>query len=335
MSGKSKVVYMTDPEAKFVSLVGRGANRTPFRIVKNQEEPSMKIIQRIVARKGTDVAAIQEAVGAEAASVLNLTNVQESGAFIQYEQHPLEAFKSDSLVVVPMTDDNSVLGICGELVEKNEGFVSKLLSRSNPRKGVEVPDSLSPISEETLKGDMSHIVWTELGALCNALGGVLEQSASEDSDKLSLCKALCENFLKSVETAVEVSKSEDFGPRPVEKSEAEAEAEEKEPEAPAGESDENLVSDDSQAEAPEPAKVDEAAIIEKATKAAAEAAKAAFEEALKPLQESLNSLSDTVQKMQKAPANVMESREDYGKRSQASKSVDPDNIFAGCFGKLR
>lgn len=300
MSGKSKVVYMTDPEAKFVSLVGRGANRTPFRIVKNQEEPSMKIIQRIVARKGTDVAAIQEAVGAEAASVLNLTNVQESGAFIQ-----------------------------------NEGFVSKLLSRSNPRKGVEVPDSLSPISEETLKGDMSHIVWTELGALCNALGGVLEQSASEDSDKLSLCKALCENFLKSVETAVEVSKSEDFGPRPVEKSEAEAEAEEKEPEAPAGESDENLVSDDSQAEAPEPAKVDEAAIIEKATKAAAEAAKAAFEEALKPLQESLNSLSDTVQKMQKAPANVVESREDYGKRSQASKSVDPDNIFAGCFGKLR
>ena len=85
------IVYFKEPEAHFVSLVKRGANRTPFHIAKQETEP-MKIIHCIIAKKGTDADAIKAAVGEETSQLLKLDAPTESGAFTVYEQHKAEAF---------------------------------------------------------------------------------------------------------------------------------------------------------------------------------------------------------------------------------------------------
>ena len=52
----------------------------------------MKIIHRIIAKKGTDADAIKAAIGEEASQLLKLDAPTESGAFTVYEQHKAEAF---------------------------------------------------------------------------------------------------------------------------------------------------------------------------------------------------------------------------------------------------
>ena len=48
---KPVIVYLTEPEAHFVSLVKRGVNRTPLHIAKQDKETaSQRSIQRITAK---------------------------------------------------------------------------------------------------------------------------------------------------------------------------------------------------------------------------------------------------------------------------------------------
>lgn len=336
MEAKSGVVvYMTEPEVRYVSLVKRGANRTPFRIAKQQEERGMKIIQRIVAKKGTDVAAIKSAVGEEAAGALNFSSPVNAGAYDLYVQHPAEAFKSDDFSVVALTDDNTVLGVCGELVEKSDGFVSKLLSGKSRTKGVEIPEDVAPVDADVLKADLSGALWSELDALCSGLRGVLGQEAGENVEKVLMAERLCDNFMKTLKTTAEVLKSEDFGAAPAQKLETVQANLKKEPAekrdaspAPSGEG----------SEAKESAEDAEKALVSKVADAVLETLQAREAEARKAqddLQKAVSELTEAVSKMQKAPAGVVGSLEDSGVPPAAGQVLKSDNVFAGCFGDIR
>lgn len=390
------VVYMTEPVARFVSLVKRGANRTPFHIVKHQKETAtMKIIQRIVAKKGVDAEAIKAAVGEEASTALNLSAPVESGAFAVYDQHPEDAFKSDSMSVVSLSDDKSIIAICGEMIEKSEGFVEKLFAKKSQQQGVSISDDVQPMDMEVLKADMGSAVWEEFYNMCDAVRGILGQSASEGKAKAELIKSVTDNFLKSVKTAVAVSKSEDFGEPKQTEAETSVEAEKSAESAEAVEAvevveAEKACSDDKKAEeekacgCEDKAKEEEKADDKKkphskdnsdpvadagealdsagapssseggenslsmdalATKIAdsimtkvnerLDAACKAQDEALDAVKKSVESVTETVSKMQKAPAGVVASHEDSGVPTNAKKSQKGDNVFAGCFGKLR
>lgn len=333
------VVYMTDPEARFVSLVKRGANRTPFRIVKQQKELDMKVIQRIVAKKGTDVAVIKSAVGEEAAGVLNLSEPKEAGAFVLYDQHPEDAFKADSLDVVSLSEDNSVICLCGELVEKSEGFVSKLLSRKQAVKGVEVPDELERMNATVLKAALADSLWPELDALGNGIHNILTQSEGKASDKVKMCRTLCDNFIASLEVAASAMKSDDFAlvkpetaeptteqPEQAEPAEKTDAPEDKEPANPAEptEQAEKSAEPEAPVESPEAKLMAALAAVEKASK-----------EETAELKKTLDALLERVAKMEKAPATVVTSHEDSGKAGgQETTKKSEKSVFAGLFGDL-
>ncbi len=344
------IVLLTDPQASFVSLVKRGANKTPFKIVK-QEKTTMKIIQRIVTRKGVTPESISEAVMPDAADALNLKAPQESGAFVQYVQHPEDAFKSDSLEVVDISGDRSILAICGELAQKSEGFVSKLLARKSNEKGVEVPDTIERVDAEILKSDMSGLVWTELDALYNGIRGILCQASSEGSSKKQLAQTMCDNFLKSMDVAISVSKSDEFvapSDKSVETAEAASEpvAKADDAEATAEEVDKSQTDDEpGEASAPPAATAQIEDVVAKAVKEAVEQVTKSqadiVEEAVKPLRDALAAANETIEKMQRAPSGVVADTSHDGlcsvtkaEQDKKCKQKADSTVFAGCFGRI-
>ena len=344
------IVLLTDPQASFVSLVKRGANKTPFKIVK-QEKTTMKIIQRIVTRKGVTPESISEAVMPDAADALNLKAPQESGAFVQYVQHPEDAFKSDSLEVVDLSGDRSILAICGELAQKSEGFVSKLLARKSNEKGVEVPDTIERVDAEILKSDLSGLVWTELDALYNGIRGILCQASSEGSSKKQLAQTMCDNFLKSMDVAISVSKSDEFvapSDKSVETAEAASEpvAKADDAEATAEEVAKSQTDDEpGEASAPPAATAQIEDVVTKAVKEAVEQVTKSqadlVEEAVKPLREALAAANETIEKMQRTPSGIVADTSHDGLCSVAKSEKDKkckqkadSTVFAGCFGQI-
>ena len=344
------VVYMTEPEARFVSLVKRGANRTPFRIVKHQKEKGMKIIQRIVTRKGTDVAAVKAAVGSEAAEALNLFAPQDSGAFTLYEQHPENAFKADSLDVIALSDDNSIICVCGEMAEKSEGFsISRLLAKKEQRKCVEVPDSISPIAADVLKSSLSDDLWKELDAVHTGINSILAQSEGEAGKKVEMVRELCDNFIASLETAISIMKSEDFAPKVegAQASEGAGDSEQKSETTSGGNSclrssggaEQSEASQKSAGQEQAHGEIDEAFVAGTAARVLTEIRPQIDEifksqsSVLEELKLQLGRLGESVAKMEKAPAGVVPSHEDSCAGGNVVKA-EAANVFSGCFGNL-
>jgi hypothetical protein len=294
----------------------------------------MKVLQSIVARTGTDVEAIKAAFEPDVQEALCLTAPSESGRFIVYEQGPREAFKSDSLEVVVLKDDNSLLGIQGELLEPEQSFIvraANLFKAKKQEKYIGTDDG-APIEADVLKSRLSNEMWAEIAALRDALSGILEQQCGSSQSKVDMCKTVCQNFLASLEFAVTALKCDSFDfasfreASPPADQQAEKQAE-KSVEAPASDPVSAPVSP-----APEsPAVIDADAVVAKATEEALKVVKTIVDAAIKPLADTVKSVQEEVVKMQKAPTSTVRSSADDELPVQKGEK---DSVFAGCFGNL-
>jgi hypothetical protein len=317
------IVFMYDPQApRFVSLVKRGANQTPFRVVKNAKEDQVKVVQSIIATKGTGVEVIKTALGQDIAGVAKLENPVEAAGFVTFEQMPREAFKADTFQLVSLTADKSILGLQGELVEKSEGFVAKLFKPAEKSQVISVPEDTPVVSVETYKSALSNEMWEETDALYNIIRGALSQEQGSSEQKLSTVRTAMNNFIASLEMALVVMKCARFD-KPEDKSAALKKEDAPKQEPAKAES-------DNTAKAQDQPKVDADAIAEQA----AQKAEQKMAEALKPFAETLKTLSEEVAKMQKAPASVVTDRTDDGVPASKSARKSETSVFKGIFGSL-
>ncbi len=324
------VVYLTEPEAHFVSLVKRGANRTPFHIAKCEKETRpMRIIHRIITKKGIAPEAVKKSVGEEASALLKLDSPEESGSFVVYEQHKADAFKADTMEVVSLAEDNSIICLCGELAKKSEGFISKILDKKEDLQGIEVPESCKSAEPEDVKLAFSCSLFSELDAMGSAIQGILCQSSSESTDKAALIRTICDNFLKSLGTAIQATQSDVFkAPEPKEEpketlKEEKSAKEAKEPEEE-GEN-MNLNLEDKVDET----KKSEEESAEGYSKESFDAMKSAFNDVCKQL-ESMKSELETLKKL---PATPVQSHAD-NPQAQKSEAKKSENVFTGVFGNF-
>lgn len=332
-----EVVFMYDPQPRYVSLVKRGANQIPFRIVKNVKEDQVKVIQSIVATKGTEVEAIKTALGQDVATIVKLEMPVESAGFVTFEQMPREAFKSDTFQVVALNEEKTVLGIQGELAEKAEGggIIAKIFKPAEKTQVISVPEGTPTVDQAVLKSQLSSLLWEEMDALWQAIHGILSQEEGDGATKVSMVKKIMDNFTASLETAMVAMKCDRLDvpvkepgktadETPVEKSGTPKEN-------PA--QGEDLPAEQAAGSQLAPA-VDLDVLSEQAAQKAAEALKPQIDEALKPLAETVASLSQEIAKMQKIPAAVVADRTDDGVVA-ARKNQSSESVFKGVFGNLR
>ena len=138
-----EVAFMVDPEARFVSLVKRGANQIPFRIVKEQKP--MKVLQSLIVPKGTEKDAIKGILGTELEDVVKFDKEVEKGGLVSYEQIPRASFKEDSVEMVTLNEEKGIVGIQGEMVEKADSLFKEEsfdVSRATSTQAIELLNSI-------------------------------------------------------------------------------------------------------------------------------------------------------------------------------------------------
>jgi len=351
-----EVTFLTEPHARFVSLVRRGANQTPFRVVKTgeKEEVPMKVLQSIIAKKGTDAEIIKKALGGDVADIVQLSSPKESGSFTTYDQHPREVFKADSFEVVVLNDDRTILGLQGELVEKSENVVTRIFKRAEQRPVISIAEGTEVLSQDVLKAQLGDKLWSELDAMRNAVSGIINQEHGDVRAKVTMVKSVFDNFLASLELASIVAKSDSFDLKP----QAEADI------AKSGKPEDGKAAEPAKAEQPEQAaKSADATAVDAKTEPVAQpktedivaeavakakqeveaVMKAQIEEVTKHAAESMKEISGKLaavthelEQVKKAPASIVKTHADDGIEPQSSiQKGEKPSVFAGCFGSLR
>jgi hypothetical protein len=213
------VIFLSNPpdgpDTRFVSLVRYGANGIPFNVVKNEKIKNeddfmpMKVLQAVVTTSGITDEVVKSAFNEEVRDAVNLKAPKTFGSFISYEQAPRESFKSESLEVVALNDDQTIFGIQGELTEQSNGLVSKLFKKPTQKSEyIGMSDADAAISQEVLKSRLSSVLWEERSALRDLIDGVFGQEKGDVEQKIAIVELGMANFLESVRTAVETLKCE-------------------------------------------------------------------------------------------------------------------------------
>jgi hypothetical protein len=345
-----KFLYVSDDTTKptFVSLVKYGANGTPFSVVKREKHNnnngniqeddcmSMKVLQAIVTKSGVGVDDVRAAFP-EVKEAVKLSEPKPSGGFVVYEQVPRESFKSESLEVVALNDEQSMFGIQGELASQPEGFVAKLLKPAQKREYIGMADSDGAIPVEALKSRLGNQLWEEMDALRDLIRGTLNQEAGSGEEKIAIIKTGMDNFLKSIETATVLFKCEKFElpvPKETEAALDKAGKDDKVTEMEKAEQ----VKNKSEPEKKEDTQKGEsfAEALEKSESSMKALLAESMVEVLKSVKGELGTFREELEKSLKTPLTVVPSHEDdpIELEKKEKEKGKGGNVFKGCFGKI-
>jgi len=204
-----EIEFMVDPQARFVSIVKRGANQIPFRIVKEQKgSESMKILQSLIVPKGTEESAVKEILGEDLEGIVKFDKSSERGNLVSYEQIPRASFKEDSFEMVTLDEEKSIVGIQGEMVEKNDNAIKRLFRGAQKTESVIELDSeaFKAEGEEVVTKQFSEAVYDEMYHMSNAIGGILSQKMGDGKAKIAAIKKVMANFVDFLGDVMAVTK---------------------------------------------------------------------------------------------------------------------------------
>ncbi len=181
------VVFMTNPEVKFVSLVKHAANRMPFKILKHDKGGNtMKgTVQAVFLKKG-----LPEERLVELRKEFVLDTKADSDDEAQYDvyiQQPKEDFKEESLTVLKPKDEDDIYYIVGTLKK----------------------DEKDPVTKEGTEVTLSDL-YSALYAMADTVSGVLRQENGTASFKRKTVLQSIDNFRSFAEAVLKTIKDNQF-----------------------------------------------------------------------------------------------------------------------------
>lgn len=323
---EKEVVFMLEPTANFVSLVDRGANQIPFRVVKaNKKGKEMtqvkKILQSIIAPNDLSIDTIQESLGEDVQKVLKFDREAKRGGFKSYEQLPRESFKPESFELVTLDAEAGIRGVQGELADpEQKGIVARLFKREPQMEVIELDESAIKVESAEVQKSYSYELSEELSLLSQALYGLLFQEKGEMAEKLAAVDTVLANFRSFVEEALSVTKGELI---PSEKDEATGRQEQtEESEMAEMQKTEALPTEETQVEEKKVDGVSQENFTNKVD--------TLFSDLEQKLSTQFSDLSSRIEKMERQIPGTVETREPvYFGGLSTSKATKKDNVFKG------
>jgi len=203
-----EIRFLTNPMAQFVSLVSRGANQIPFRVVKIQTPDGghttmvKKVIQAIIAPKELSEEKLKEMYGED----IEVSQKMDFGKYVRYDQFKRELCNPDSFELVLLDQQSGVKGLAAELKEQSDNLVVKLFRRKEEIKAMEMPESSVPVEREEAQKMMSEGIVEEYYALGSLIQGILAQTYGTVEEKIAQLRKAFDNFIAYVSEAFAVSK---------------------------------------------------------------------------------------------------------------------------------
>ena len=333
-----EVGFLIEPEVSHVSIVDRGANQTPFKVVKNHKggEKMTKVVYSIVAPKNVTQEDIKKALGEELVNIVKFDTSTENGEVVRYVQQPIESFKEETLSLVEIDKELGIKALCAEPKEEDAGLIGKLFKK----KSEVIMTEEAEIPLEQVVKSMSWEVDDEMYAMVQAVRGILSQTNGDVSKKLKQVKEIWGNFYTFLSDSITVSKGEALvlkeleykANQGVETNEEDAETViKKDTEVDKETKVEEPVEVEKKEEAPA-VEVEAAPSMEDVVKAEVEKATAPLVEAVKALTEKLAGATEEIKKMEQlvpsAPASTEVDPVEVKKTER-----DPKDFTGSIFGR--
>jgi 2-hydroxychromene-2-carboxylate isomerase len=183
---EGEVVFMTDPDIEFVSLVGHAANQQPFKIIKGQvkgDNNMRKVIHSVLIPKDISEEKMQE--------LSETYKLEEKGegldGFDVYGQVNDEEIELETKSVAVIDKEAGVYGIVADLKEESEE---------------------EPIEKEVDYATMDNLADAAF-AMMDIIFGTLRQPESTDKQRKTMVLNAVENFRKYAEAVLSNAKAED------------------------------------------------------------------------------------------------------------------------------
>lgn len=228
---EKKINFLTNVDPEFVSLVRHGANRTPFRVIKEEGANAMMFVQSILVPKSVNLDDIVSKDELKWLSGAKLSNKEEFDDIVKFQQMPVTKFEKNLNMI--KLDSSGVYAIVGDLVNKEDSkdaltFDLKTLSDhiaiscspagklKKASKMMEVSGSPAdaPIAEVERKPyvvSFKEMFEVELDNFLSVVRGTLNQSGvTPEKRKKTVMSALdgFKNFLTVALDAVKTAKKE-------------------------------------------------------------------------------------------------------------------------------
>ena len=218
---EKEITFLTDPNTQYVSLVSRGANQIPWKIVKIEGEAmtTQKVLQAIIAPEDMKEEDLKKALGQD--QIFKLDNPITGGGHVKYNQLPKENFKSDSFELVTLDFDNNIKGIAGNLKKGSVLPIAKIEKENDEILLVEQTEAKAPLftrptpgivvdleadSPEVSAKYMETGVADEMERLFNLMHSALTQEKADTDWRLSTIKTSVENFIGYLSDALVLAK---------------------------------------------------------------------------------------------------------------------------------
>jgi len=174
---EDEVVFMTDPEIQFVSLVKHGANRTPFKVLKtykSKEEQGMeKVVQSILVRND-----LSEDQTAKALDGMSKKNAEDTGSITSYVQCPMSRCNEETVMVVKHDEIDGVYHVLADLKEDQDDKGTLLVK----------------VEKEAVDYATLDNLYTELYAMADIVSGAMRQENAGVEFRKSTIISAIDNF---------------------------------------------------------------------------------------------------------------------------------------------
>jgi hypothetical protein len=182
---EDEVVFMVDPQVEFVSLVKYGANRAPFKVIKNdktKEEPNMnKVVQSVLVRNDLPDESITKALEG-----IDRRDEKKYNTFTAYPQVALAKIDEDSLIVQKHEEVDGIFFVLGDLGE-----------------GVGEAGTLQVDIKEAVDYATMDNLYSELYAMADVVGGAMRQENADADFRKTTILTTIDNFRAFAEVVLE------------------------------------------------------------------------------------------------------------------------------------
>jgi hypothetical protein len=182
------VTLLKDADVEYVSLVRHGANRMPFRVVKQQEggeKQNMRYaIQSIILPKGGDLSLLAQTEGLEYLSEATTEHRKDFDEHFRLDQLSHKVFDAESMKLLKVGNGWLLVGALNDS-EKCEGALT--LSKDQVEKLASLPAApMNAIigdpdaaAQMAMAASFRDLFETELYAMLDIVHGALKQAAAE------------------------------------------------------------------------------------------------------------------------------------------------------------
>lgn len=166
---ETEVEYMEDLDVGFISLVDKGANHVPFKIIKSEDSMD-DVIQSVVTPLNKSLADFEAPFFS---SDFSIAKTENHGEYTKHISFPVSDLKEDSIRLVRLSEDESAFIVVGQPKVPSESHIVYKASI------MDMPVKLSEMGVKTFGDDF----YSELTHLIDSVSGTMSLEKLENKKK--------------------------------------------------------------------------------------------------------------------------------------------------------